>query len=236
MQKKRVAILQSSYLPWKGYFDIIRDVDLFIFYDDRQFTKQDWRSRNCIKSSQGLAWLTVPAGTDLNRLICDVTLRDASWQVKHWKTLQQNYAGRPHFDRYREYFEHVFLGQTWSNLSALNQSVIRHVAREFLGIGTAFGDSRDYAAEGQKFDRLLDLAIKSGATTYVSGPSAKEYIVPDRFAQAGIDLVWKDYSGYPEYPQRHPPFVHGVSILDLLFNVGPDAPQYIWGWRENAAP
>jgi len=106
------------------------------------------------------------------------------------------------------------------------------IAREFLGLRTVFADSRDYAATGQKLDRLLDLVVQSGATTYVSGPSAKEYIVAERFNQAGIELVWKDYAGYPPYPQRFPPFEHKVSILDLLFNCGPQAPHYIWGWRE----
>lgn len=121
------------------------------------------------------------------------------------------------------------------NLSMLNQYLIRTISTEFLGIETTFGDSREYELSGQKLERLLELVTKAGADSYVSGPAAKEYIDPQRFADAGIDLVWKDYSGYPEYPQRFPPFEHGVSILDLLFNVGPDAPWYIWGWREDGS-
>jgi len=232
MEPKRVAVLQSNYVPWKGYFDIMRDVDLFIFYDDRQFTKNDWRNRNQIKAASGPEWLTIPVGDAIDRLICDVAIANESWQAKHWRTLQQNYGRCPHFARYREYFADVYLGRRWTNLSELNQTLIRHIAREFLGLRTEFADSRDYAATGQKLDRLLDLVVQSGATTYVSGPSAKEYIVAERFNQAGIDLVWKDYAGYPPYPQRFPPFEHKVSILDLLFNCGPEAPHYIWGWRE----
>ena len=232
MEPKRVAVLQSNYVPWKGYFDIVRDVDLFIFYDDRQFTKNDWRNRNQIKAASGPEWLTIPVGDAIDRLICDVAIANPAWQAKHWRTLQQNYGRCPHFARYRAYFEEVYLGRRWTNLSELNQTLIRHIAREFLGLRTEFADSRDYATRGQKLDRLLDLVVQSGATTYVSGPSAKDYIVPERFNEAGIDLVWKDYAGYPPYPQRFPAFEHRVSILDLLFNCGPEAPHYIWGWRE----
>jgi hypothetical protein len=149
--------------------------------------------------------------------------------------LQQAYGRCPYFSSYREYFEHVYLGQRWTHLSQLNQSLTRHIAREFLGLRTRFGDSREYALAGQKLDRLLDLVVQSGATSYVSGPTAKDYIAPERFAHAGIELSWKDYIGYPEYPQRFPPFEHRVSVLDLLFNVGPEAPYYIWGWRQGAA-
>jgi len=227
----RVAVLQSNYVPWKGYFDIIHDVDLFVFYDDVQFTKNDWRNRNRVKAAGGAQWLTVPVGDDCNRLVCEVDLPDPRWQQKHWNTLCQNYGRCAHFVRYRSYFEDLYLGTRWASLSQLNQTTITHVAREFLGIRTSFADSRVYAAGGQKLDRLLDLLRKLNAATYVSGPAARDYIVPERFADLGIELVWKDYAGYPEYPQRFPPFEHGVSILDLLFNTGPDAPWYIWGWR-----
>ena len=231
MKTRSVAILQSNYIPWKGYFDIIHDVDLFVFYDDVQFTHRDWRHRNRIKTAQGAQWLSVPTGQDRDRLICEVELKASAWQAQHWRTLQQHYGKCAHFVRYREYFEHVYLGTVWQRLSELNQSLIRHVSREFLGIGTEFADSRAYAASGHKLERLLDLVGKTGATSYLSGPAAKDYIVPERFAERGVELLWKDYSGYPEYPQRFPPFEHGVSILDLLFNVGPEAPRYIWGWR-----
>ena len=227
----RVAILQSNYIPWKGYFDIIHDVDLFIFYDDLQFTKNDWRNRNRIKAAGGPEWMTIPVGQDLSRLICDVELKDAAWQAKHWRTLQQNYGRCPHFGRYKAYFEDVYLGRRWTNLSELNQSLIRHISREFLKLKTEFADSRSWRLSGQKLDRLLDLVTQSGATTYLSGPSARDYIDLERFAQAGIALEWKSYVGYPEYPQRFPPFEHGVSILDLLFNTGPEAGAHIWGWR-----
>lgn len=232
MQSKRVAILQSNYIPWKGYFDIIHDVDLFIFYDDLQYTKNDWRNRNKIKTNQGVNWITIPVGADANRLICDVEITDATWQTKHWKTLQQFYCKSPHFARYQTFFEDIYLGRQWRNLSELNQHLIRLISVDLLNITTEFRDSREFNLSGQKLERLLELVTKAGAERYISGPAAKDYIESARFAELGIELVWKDYSGYPEYPQRFPPFDHGVSILDLLFNVGPDAPWYIWGWRD----
>lgn len=231
---KTVVVLQSNYIPWKGYFDLVHDADEFIFYDDVQFTKSDWRNRNKIKTPQGAEWITVPTGTDKDRMICEVEIQDASWQAKHWKTIRHNYAKCAHFSRYQSFFEDIYLNRKWTNLSELNQYLIRTISRDFLAIDIEFRDSREYHASGRKLERLLELVTKAGADRYISGPAAKDYIEPGRFADAGIELVWKDYSGYPEYPQRFPPFEHGVSILDLLFNVGPDAPRYIWGWRDGS--
>lgn len=231
---KRVALIQSSYIPWRGFFDIIHDVDLFIFYDDVQYTKNDWRSRNKIKTANGSIWLTVPAGSDLNRLIYEVRLADNSWSAKHWKSIRQSYARAPYFNQYKAFFEHVYLGTRWDSLSELNQFLTKTIATEFLGVKTEFADSRAFQAEGRKLDRLLDVLGKAGAQSYVSGPSAKGYIDETAFQQRGVELMWKSYDGYPEYRQLYPPFEPAVSIIDLLFNVGPDAPHYIWGWRESA--
>ncbi|WP_407352670.1 WbqC family protein [Luteimonas sp. R10] len=228
---KRVAILQSSYIPWKGYFDIINDVDTFIFYDDVQFTHQDWRSRNRIVTPNGPLWLTVPTGSSIQRLIHEVDIKDDRWQAKHWKSIQQSYSRAPHFNEHRDFFEEIYLHKKWSSLSDLNQTVIKAISRELLGITTEFRDSREYGACGQKLDRLIDLVRKSGATTYLSGPSASNYIEPEIFGEIGVELLYKDYSGYPEYPQGPGPFMHNVSIIDLLFRTGEKSPNFIWGWR-----
>ena len=230
-----VAILQSNYIPWKGYFDIIHGADIFIFYDDLQFTKNDWRNRNKIKTAQGSKWLSIPVGTSANRLICEVAMEDAQWQRSHWDSLQHQYKKCPYFRLYLPFFEDLYLGRHWSNLSELNQYLIRYISLDILKMPTQFRDSREFQLSGQKLDRLLDLVVQSKATRYVSGPAAKEYIQPERFDELGVELVWKDYSNYPEYPQAHPPFEHGVSIFDLLFNVGPEAPRFIWGWRNEKA-
>ena len=228
----KVAVLQSNYLPWKGYFDIIHSADLFIFYDDIQFTKNDWRNRNKIKTQTGPAWLTIPVGGDLNRLINEVTFQDQRWAKKHWKSIQQYYSRAPFFKDYQDFLEDAYLNRQWSRLSELNQYLIRHIASQFLGIKTEFRDSKEFETHGKKQDRLMGLLKHVKADSYISGPSAQNYIDEKEFEESGIKLSYIDYDGYPEYPQFSPPFSHQVFIFDLLFHVGPDAPRYIWGWRE----
>lgn len=227
----KVAVIQSNYIPWKGYFDIIHDVDLFVFYDDVQYTKNDWRNRNKIKTPMGVKWLTIPVGTDLNRLICEVELTNPVWHKKHWRMIEHCYSKSPFFYLYKELFRHVYLGRKWESLSELNQYLIKHIAVECLNIKTEFHDSREYDILGTNANanhRLLKLLQSLKADTYVSGPAARKYIDEKVFTQAGIKLVYKDYSNYPEYLQLYPPFEHNVSIVDLLFSCGSDSPCYIW--------
>lgn len=228
----RVAIVQSSYIPWKGYFDLIRAVDTFIFFDDVQFTTRDWRTRNRIKTAQGLQWLSIPVGNRRDLRICDVRIEEPGWQRKHWSSIYHSYRRAAYFRTYCDVFERLYLEQTWGSLSELNQELTRLIAKDLLGLGTEFRDSREFTAEGRKQDRLISLLKAMGATHYVSGPSARDYIQPEGFAREGIGLSFHDYPDYPQYPQFHPPFEHAVSILDLLFHMGPDAGHYIWGWRE----
>lgn len=226
---KKVAILQSNYLPWRGYFDIINDVDLFVFYDDVQFTKNDWRNRNQIKTKDGLQWISIPVGQKISRLVCEVEIADPTWQERHWRTICHAYGNAPHFKAFKGFFEKFYLGQKWTNLSELNQFLIRHISKDILGIDTEFTDSREYALDGKNLDRLMDILKKTGATHYVSGPAAKSYIQENVFIENKIELTYKDYSKYPVYKQLGQDFVGAVSIIDLIFNCGEAAPQYIWG-------
>lgn len=229
----KVAVLQSNYIPWKGYFDIIHDVDEFIFYDDVQYTKNDWRNRNKVKCSSGTQWLTIPVQSSNASLICEVMLPENTWNVKHMKTIEALYSKAPYFKKYKDFLEYVYMERSWNSLSELNQYLITSISSEFLGISTDFKDSREYKSEGNKLDRLLNLLSKSKADLYVSGPAAKDYIDSTRFEEQGIELVYKNYDNYPEYNQFHPPFEHYVSIFDVLFHTGPDASYFIWGWRED---
>lgn len=226
---RRVAILQSSYLPWKGYFDIIHEADIFVFYDDVQYTTGDWRNRNRIKAPAGPAWLSVPVGKGIDRRNCDVEIRDQSWARRHWDRLRQSYEETPGFASLRPFLEDLYLARSWTHLSALNQHIIRHLGHEVFGLPVTFRDSREFTLTGDRQERLIDLLSQLGATEYISGPSAKTYIDPEVFARAGITLHWMDYSGYPEYPQVFPPFRHDVSVLDLLFHTGSRASEFIWG-------
>ena len=225
----KAAILQSNYIPWKGYFDIINRVDLFIFHDDLKYTKQDWRNRNKIKTPKGTEWLTVACGTNENRLICEVELKDHQWQRKHWNRIVQNYGKAACFDRYRGFFEEFYLENVWKNLSAMNQYLIKAIAREFLSITTEFDDSRRYNLKNHKAERVIELLKKCGADTYISGPSAKTYLTEGMLKEHNISLEWMNYAGYPEYRQFIPPFEHRVSIIDLLFHEGPNAKSFLTG-------
>lgn len=231
----KLAIIQSSYIPWKGYFDIIHDVDLFLFYDEVQYTRNDWRNRNQIKTERGNRWLTVPCGHHRERLIYDVKIcreNGDDWQKKHYDMLYQSYRKAPYFKKYDDFLHYVYLEKDWEYLYQLNRYLIKHIAAEFLGIKTKFADSREYASHGQKAEKLYQLIRSTGADIYISGPSASDYMQLDVYKEAGIEVIWKDYSGYPVYNQLHGEFCHQVSILDLLFAVGDDAPYYIWEWRD----
>lgn len=227
----RVAIIQSSYIPWKGYFDLIHSVDRFAFYDDVQFTTRDWRTRNRIKTPHGPQWLSIPVGNRRDRLICDVALEDSQWQRQHWMGIYHNYCKAPYFKVYEELFKDIYLSSRWRSLSEFNQHMAKVIATDILGVRTEFRDSREFRAEGKRQDRIISLLCQMGATHYVSGPSARSYLDAAAFSEAGIALSYHDYSGYPAYPQLHPPFEHAVSVLDLLFHVGPEACHHIWGWR-----
>lgn len=231
-QDLTVAVLQSNYLPWKGYFDLINDVDVFVFYDDVQYTKNDWRNRNRIPTSNGFSWLTVPVGKSLGRLICEVQMENDKWQKKHWATIQQNYARCPGMSLFSDYFRDIYENTHWVSLSELNQKLIQDVSG-MLNISTRFDDSRNYNLKGTKQSRLIDLLAQIGATRYVSGPSGKNYIDENDFKMMGIELIYKDYSGFPEYQQRGDDvFNHSVSIIDVLLSTGAEAPHFVYGWRE----
>jgi hypothetical protein len=224
---KRIAILQSNYIPWKGYFDIINSVDEFVFHDDLQYTKNDWRNRNRIKTEKGAIWLTIPCGTNQKRLICEVEMKDNSWQKKHWNQIESNYCKARYWNTYKDFFSEIYLSNKWGKLSEFNQTLIKKISKELLGITTIFRDSREFNLKLSKAERVLELLKKIGATSYLSGPSARNYLKESMFKEANIDLYWMDYSGYPEYNQLFKPFIHSVSIIDLIFNEGPYSKNYM---------
>ncbi|RJQ68739.1 MAG: hypothetical protein C4519_22865 [Desulfobacteraceae bacterium] len=223
---KKIAILQSNYIPWKGYFDMIAAMDEFILYDDMQFTKNDWRNRNQIKTPQGVEWLSIPVGQNIKRRIRDVELPNSAWQVKHWKALEMNYKRAPHFSKIAEWLEPLYRQRSFTHLSEINRTFIEAIC-SYLDIATKISNSWDYKLPEGKTERLADLCVQAGGTEYISGPAAKDYIEESVFSERGIKLTWFDYIGYPEYPQLWGDFTHSVTILDLLFNCGKDAHRYM---------
>jgi hypothetical protein len=225
---KKVAVVQSNYIPWKGYFDLIAAVDEFILYDDMQYTRRDWRNRNQIKTPQGLQWLTVPVKVKgkYHQTIRETEIEDVDWAKTHWKSLCQNYRRAKHFEAIARELEPLYLQTQHSHLSQLNRMLIEWVCSK-LGIKTKISNSWDYELIDGKTERLVDLCAQAGANEYISGPTARGYIDETIFGERGIKLTWFDYTGYPEYPQLWGDFIHTVSILDLLFNCGNEAPQYM---------
>lgn len=226
--RKVVAILQSNYIPWKGYFDLINFADEFIFYDEVQYTKNDWRNRNRIKTPQGPAWLTIPVRqTSLDQRILDTPISDPKWAVKHWRTLAQTYARAPYFKQYKDELEAFYNDPGSELLSAVNRRLIELICG-WLGIGSRLSSSTDYEMGEGKTERLVRLVQAVGGTHYLSGPSARDYLQTSLFTDVGLSVEWMDYSDYAPYHQAGPaPFEHSVSVLDLLFNEGPAAPRFM---------
>jgi hypothetical protein len=225
--RRRVAIVQSSYVPWKGYFDLIRACDEFILLDDAQFTRRDWRNRNRIKTKDGTRWITIPVRVRGRYLqsIEETEVADPGWADSHWRLIEASYRKAPCFARFRDPIRAAYENPS-RRLSEVNHRLIVAICGQ-LGIRTPITFSAAYRPEGRRSARLVDLCRKAGATSYLSGPSARAYLELRRFEEAGIAVEFADYSDYPEYPQLHGPFDHFVSVLDLIFNVGAGALGYM---------
>jgi len=224
------VILQPSYIPWRGYFDLIHRADVFVFYDDVQYDTRGWRNRNRVKTPRGAQWLTIPVnarGAQTERIpIHRIATAPEPWPRKHLETLRRLYAAAPHFPEFLPWLERVYADPPPLLADFTIATTIDLAA--MLGItSTRFLRSSELGIGGGKTERLVDICRHVGASAYLSGPSAKSYIEPERFAEAGIALEYIDYS-YPEYPQLYPPYDAQVTILDLLFMTGADAPRYIW--------
>jgi hypothetical protein len=228
----KCVILQPSYIPWRGYFDQINRADVFVFYDDVQYDKHGWRNRNQIKTSQGRQWLTIPVHSrgvmeksiPINQMEIDWS---KPWNESHWKALTFAYGRAPFFQNYARLLE-SFYQRHDKFLSDFTIDLTITLARELGMQHTRFMRSSEIPSRGQKTDRLVQILMQVGATHYLSGPSAKDYIESEKLASAGISLEYIDYN-YPQYPQLHPPFDPNLSILDLLFMTGPNARGYITG-------
>lgn len=226
------VILQPSYIPWRGYFHQIRKADVFVFYDDVQYDRHGWRNRNRIKTPAGPKWLTIPLhstgkGIEETR-ICDMrTVEEANWRARHLQAIRHNYARARYFDCHRE-----MLARWYAEPAPLLADFIIGTTIELarvLGItNTQFLRSSTLGCAGTKTERLLQILLKLGATHYISGPAARDYLDVALLNTHGIEVEWMTYQ-YPEYPQLYPPFDSQISALDLLLNTGPAAARYISG-------
>lgn len=231
---KKIAILQSNYIPWKGYFDMIHMVDEFILYDDMQYTKRDWRNRNKIKTCDGIKWLTIPVVSKgkFYQKINETEVMDNEWIDVHMKSLEYNYKKAPYYKVYRDQIFSIYEQcREEKLLSNINYKFITEICR-ILGIHTKIVSSSEYSLVEGKTERLVGLCKSAKANAYLSGPAAKDYIVDELFEEACIKLEYMNYSGYPEYKQLFGEFDHAVTILDLIFNTGPYANAYMKSFGE----
>jgi hypothetical protein len=225
----RCAILQPSYIPWRGYFDIIRRVDMFVFYDDVQYDRRGWRNRNVVKSPQGPLWLTIPVKARNNQLahtpINAVETDGTAWAARHLATLRHLYARAPHFNEQRSWLDEAYTDPP-RLLADFTIELTINLARR-LGISsTRFLRSSELEVSGTKTERLINVLRKVEATHYLSGPSARTYLDERLMEQQGITVEWMSYD-YAEYPQLYGPYDPHVSVLDLLFMTGDRASSYL---------
>lgn len=224
----RAVIIQSNYIPWKGYFDLLHHADTVVFLDTVQSTKNDWRNRNQIKTHSGKSWLTLPIRHSTALRVREVEIAQPGWSVKHFRTLSQAYGRAPFASSVLPRIEAMYeQAAGLERLSAVNRVFLRGVCA-MLGIDTPLVEVESLLPDEQNdalepTARLVEICRRLGATSYLSGPAARAYLDENAFAEAGVRVEWFDYHGYPEYPQLHGAFDHAVSILDLLLMTGPGA-------------
>lgn len=225
---KKVLITQSNYIPWKGYFDSINSCDVFIVYDDMQYTKRDWRNRNQIKTSTGIKWLSIPVEVSgkYSQKINETKIAEKTWNKSHLDLLKQAYKNAPCYKDVLGFVEDVYMTCNFDYLTDINLHFIKHI-NDFLGIKTEIRLSSEFTLHEEKTQRLVDICVALNGTDYYSGPAAKNYMDESKFAEKNISVNYFDYSGYPEYPQQHGDFAHGVSILDLMFNTGTESRSFM---------
>ena len=227
---KTVAILQSNYIPWKGYFDIIAGVDEFLIFDEAQFTRRDWRNRNRIVSDGAVRWLTIPVKSKgrFEAPISEIEVSEPDWAEKHWRSLLHAYAKAPFFKTYASKLEAAYVeASKLVRLTDINTLFLHRIAAE-LGLSTPFIETSSIArTTGSPTARLVEICAGRAAKVYVSGPAARSYIDHALFDAAGISLRYVSYAGYPTYDQAAAGFEHGVSMIDVLCRCGPEAREHL---------
>jgi hypothetical protein len=224
----RVAILQSCYIPWRGYFDLIGMSDIFVVYDDVQYRKNHWHNRNRIRDAHGTPWLTMPVSLPrgLNTKIEEVNIDPVSLE-RHWRTISQCYASAKYFREYAGIIGAMYKeASTLNTLSRVNVYFLKNLV-QLLGLKAQFLLSSDLCVDGDKTGRLVSICQSLGADRYLSGPAARSYLDTKRFEAVGIGVEWMDYFDYRPYPQMWPGFEPFTSIIDLIFNTGADARSFM---------
>ncbi len=231
-----LSVHQPQYLPWLGYFDKVAASDIFVFLDLPQYKKREFQNRNRVKGPQGEIWLSVPVISKgkFEQAIKDVEIDNTQdWQASHWKTLELNYKKAPHWALYAPALR-PFYEKRWDKLCALNLEMDAYFLGA-LGIKTPWKIESDLGTGTQSTERLIELCQKTGSKGYLSGSGGKDYMDEERFKLEGLGLSYQHYT-HPSYQQQWPKagFLPFMSIVDLLFNEGPNSLAILQG-KERAA-
>lgn len=220
-----LSINQPAYLPWPGYFDRIDASDLHIILDHVQFEKNSHVNRNKVRTPTGWNWLTIPVATkgkfeDLP--INELLIADkGKWCIKHWKTIQANYARAACFHDIADFLSEYY--NKWKVTTQFIDPVLdlNNYLLSILSVTTETVRSTEINIAKCKSELVLDLCMKFNADTYLSGPFGRNYLDLENFKQAGVSVKFHDYQPKP-YQQAWPGFEVGMSVIDLLANIGAD--------------
>ncbi len=217
-----IAIHQPQYLPWLGYFDKMDRADAFCYLDNVQFKKNEWQNRNRLKTAQDWQWLTVPVQYHFPQKINEVTINKVvNWQHKHLQSLVTNYKKAPYFNEYYPIFE-LALKQDFDSIADVNIHMITQI-REILGINQKpVVRASEISLSEDPTGRLIDICKYFGGDTYLAGQDGANYMDMEQFERSGIKVIAQEFE-HPTYPQCFGEFQSHISIVDLVFNCGPES-------------
>ena len=224
----KVLITQSNYIPWKGFFDLLQVSDIFVVFDEMQYTKRDWRNRNLIKTDVGLKWLTIPVETKGKyfQKINETKISDYNWNKKHWALIKSYYSKASCFNEVSNWIENLYMDCKFTYISEINIYFIKAICK-YLNIKIDIRLSSEFKLLNDKTNRLVEICTELNATDYYTGPSSKNYLDESKFELKNIKVKYFDYSNYPEYTQLYNGFFNKVSILDLIFNQGKSSSKFL---------
>jgi len=221
----KVAVHQPNYIPWLGYFAKMANADVLVFLDDAQLPQgRSYLYRTKIHSPCGGTWLSAPIRREERQLIKDVQFAEPDWRRRHLATLHHTYRKASFFEPVIALAEAIYGFET-NSLARFNMNAVSAMAGH-LGLSCRFEVSSAFGLSSTSDDRLIDLVKAVGGDTYISGAGGQNYQHPEKFDAAGIGLCVREYKPRP-YVQFQGGFVSGLTVLDALFNLGPDAVQQL---------
>lgn len=228
---KRISILQPGYLPWLGFFQQMERCDVFVLLDDVQFTKNDWRNRNRIKTATGVQWLTVPVLHKFGQTIKDTLIDNKSrWAKKHIQSLKTSYGKSTYFGSYFEEIEKYYQRE-WKYLIDIDRELTAWFFNALKLKRELHVSSELNLASDDRQLRLIEICETLGCDVFYEGKSGRNYMDVQLFREKGIDVEFQDYA-HPFYTQLwtgKQGFISHLSIIDLLFNEGPDSLDILSG-------